>query len=72
MEHETFLSLVCDPNHWLFELMLMALFDGLVGMILWPCFRRFALHHRKDDNKVAVLEQQVKEMRAILGLKDKE
>jgi hypothetical protein len=72
MEHETFMSLLMDPAHWCFELFLIFIFDGLVGMVVWPCFRRFALHHRKDDNKVAVLEQQVKEMRAILGLKDEE
>jgi hypothetical protein len=29
-----------DPVHWGFELFLMAIFDGLIGALLWPIIKR--------------------------------
>lgn len=68
MEHETFWSLLCSGPHWLFELFLMVLFDGVIGLVLWPCFLRYALHHKSDDDKTRKLEQQVSELRKLHGL----
>jgi hypothetical protein len=72
MEHETFFTLLSDPAHWLFELTLMAVVDGLIGALIWPRLKRWTHHHREDDDKVAVLERQVKEMRAIMGLESED
>ncbi len=60
MEHETFFTLLKDAAHWEFELFLMFIFDFLIGLIIWPYFRRFVLHHKSDDNKIEELEKKVK------------
>ena len=59
MEHETFWTLLKDPAHWQFELFLILLFDVLIGLLLWPWFRKFVLHHKEDDAKLHDLEQRV-------------
>lgn len=48
---ETFVELVKDPNHWLFEIMLMVLFDGLVGALAWPYVKQAVRKH--DERKHA-------------------
>ncbi len=69
MEHaETFWTLLRDPAHWCFELFLMGLFDGVIGLLVWPWFSRALLHHQSDDRKIDALEQQVKELRKRLGI----
>lgn len=75
MEHETFWGLFCSGPHWLFELMLMAIFDVGLGVLLIPAFRKYFLHHQSDDKKTAKLEGQVAqqeleiaELRKHLGL----
>jgi hypothetical protein len=65
MEHETFLSLLQDLSHWEFELFLIFLFDGVIGLFLWPCIKRFFKHHRSDDKKIAELERRIKELEKI-------
>jgi hypothetical protein len=70
MEHETFWSLLRDPAHWLFELFLMALFDGLIGLLIWPTIRQKLLHHQSDDQKIEELERQMQEVRAKLEMKN--
>jgi hypothetical protein len=56
--HETFLDLLSDPAHWLFELFLMALFDGVIGIILWPPLRRtFARWRDKETDKIQAHHQ---------------
>lgn len=42
---ESFWVLFRDPGHWLFELFLIALFDGIIGAILWPRIKR---HFHRD------------------------
>lgn len=42
---ETFIELVKDPNHWAFEIMLMVLFDGLIGAAAIPLFKRWLKNH---------------------------
>lgn len=48
---ETFMSLLRDRAHWEFELFLMALFDGLIGAILWPFARKHWRHHLERDRR---------------------
>jgi hypothetical protein len=47
--HETFWTLLGDPAHWLFELFLMLLFDGLILGIAWPFLRKHYRHHIARD-----------------------
>jgi hypothetical protein len=47
--HETFWTLLGDPAHWLFELFLMLLFDGLIFGLAWPFIRKHWHHHLDHD-----------------------
>ena len=47
--HETFWTLLGDPAHWLFELFLMMLFDGLIFGLAWPFIRKHWRHHLNRD-----------------------
>lgn len=48
-EHETFWSLLRDPAHWEFEILLIFIFDLLLAGLLWPIFRKHWKHHNKRD-----------------------
>jgi hypothetical protein len=48
---ETFWTLLHDSAHWEFELFLMALFDGVIGCILWPFLKKHYNHHICRDKK---------------------
>jgi hypothetical protein len=61
-EQETFWSLLHSPGHWIFEIFLMLLFDGVIGIFLIPTFRKKILHHKSDDNRIEELEKRVKEL----------
>jgi len=37
---ESFWTLLRDPAHWYFELVLILLFDVLIGALAWPAIRR--------------------------------
>jgi hypothetical protein len=50
-ETETFWTLLHDPAHWLFEIFLMILFDGVIGCILWPFASSHWKHHVSRDRK---------------------
>jgi hypothetical protein len=67
IEHETFFSLLQDLAHWEFELTLQVIFDGFIGLLLWPWFRKKVLHHRSDDIKILALEKEMREIRTILN-----
>ena len=62
METETFWTLFTALAHWEFELFLILLFDVLVGLLLWPWIRKFILHHKSDDERIAELERKVEEI----------
>jgi hypothetical protein len=47
--HETFWTLLGDPAHWMFELFLMLLFDGLIVGLCWPFVRKHWQHHVARD-----------------------
>lgn len=49
--HETFWTLLQDPAHWMFEIFLMILFDGLIGAIAWPFVHRHWKHHVDRDRR---------------------
>jgi len=48
---ETFWTLLRDRAHWEFELFLMAIFDGIVGAILWPYISKHWKHHIERDKE---------------------
>ena len=60
MEHETFWTLLTDSAHWQFELFLIAVFDGLVGVLIWPKIKHWFTHHKEDDDKIFELEKRIK------------
>lgn len=61
-EHETFWTLLGDLAHWEFELFLMFLFDGVIGVLIWPRLKRWVSHHKSDDQKIERLEKQIAEL----------
>ncbi len=52
---ETFWTLLHDKAHWEFELFVgfveMLLFDGLIGLLLWPTIKKHWNHHIDRDRK---------------------
>lgn len=42
-----YLELLRDPAHWAFELTLVALIDGIIGVLVWPRIKRHI--HRDVD-----------------------
>jgi len=68
MEHETFFSLLCNPAHIELELFIIIVVDVLIGLILWPIFKKKALHHISDDDKIRMLQKEVKEIQDKLGI----
>ena len=62
MEHETFFTLLSDKAHWEFELFLIFLFDVLIGLLVWPWIRKFVIHHKSDDERIAELERKIEEL----------
>ena len=62
MENETFSTLLSDKAHWEFELFLIFLFDVLIGLLIWPWIKKFIIHHKSDDEKIAELERRVDEL----------
>jgi hypothetical protein len=62
METETFWTLLRDLPHWEFELFLIFIFDILIGALIWPRIKKFSLHHKEDDDKLAALERRIAEL----------
>jgi hypothetical protein len=58
--HETFLTLLKDPAHWEFEIFLIVLFDGLLGLIIWPKIKNFMKHYQSDDKIIHDWEEKMK------------
>ena len=46
---ETFWTLCKSAGHWEFEILLMILFDGVIGALLFPWIRKHWQHHVKRD-----------------------
>lgn len=49
--NETFKSLFMNAAHWEFEIFLMLLFDGAVGMLIWPFIKKHWEHHVERDKQ---------------------
>ena len=60
MEQETFWTLLTDLAHWEFELFLIFLFDGLIGLLIWPWIQKFFVHHKKDDDRLAAMDKRLR------------
>ena len=48
---ETFWSLLRNGAHWQFELFLMVLFDGVIGLAVWPFVKKHWDHHVRHDEE---------------------
>lgn len=67
MEQETFWTLLHDAAHWEFELFLMFIFDVVIGVLIWPHLKKFMIHHKGDDDKIAALEKKVAKLEKLLA-----
>ncbi len=61
-EHETFLTLLTDLPHWEFEIFLIVIFDGIIGLLIWPRIVKFFKHHEEDDKKIEELESKLEKL----------
>ena len=66
MERETFWTLLHNLSHWEFEIFLIIIFDGLIGILIWPQIKKFTKHHKTDDERISGLEKEVKELKSKL------
>ena len=57
---ETFLDLLKDPAHWYFELLLIVIFDVIIGLLIWPSIQKALIHHKSDHERLEDLEREVK------------
>jgi len=57
---ETFLDLLKDPAHWYFELLLIVIFDVIIGLLIWPFIQKALIHHKSDHERLEDLEREVK------------
>ena len=57
---ETFLDLLKDPAHWYFELLLIIIFDVIIGLLIWPFIQKALIHHKSDHERLEDLEREVK------------
>ena len=62
---ETFLDLLRSKGHWEFEIFLIILFDGIIGLLIWPQIRKWWKHHREDDDRLDELEKRVRELEGM-------
>lgn len=60
---QEFLHLVKDPAHWYFELMLIIIFDVIIGLLIWPFIQKALIHHKSDHERLEDLEREVKHLK---------
>ena len=60
---ETFFDLVKDPAHWEFEILLIIIFDVIIGLVIWPFIQKALVHHKSDHERLEDLEREVKELK---------
>jgi hypothetical protein len=51
---ETFIDLLKSAPHWEFEILLMVVFDLVLGAALLPFLRRHWSHHRERDKREGI------------------
>ena len=59
MHEETFWTLLQDAPHWEFEIFLIILFDGIIGLLIWPQIMMWFRHHKEGDSKMGNLEKRI-------------
>lgn len=57
---ETFWFLLHDTAHWEFELFLMLLFDGLVGICIWPFVKKGVQHYLNYEKEESLTDSESK------------
>jgi len=60
---ESFFDLVRDPAHWEFEMLLIVIFDVIIGLIIWPFIQKALVHHKSDHERLEDLEQEVRNLK---------
>ncbi len=60
---ETFFELLTDPAHWAFELLLIFIFDVIIGLIIWPYVQGALVHHKSDHERLEDLEREVEALK---------
>ncbi len=56
---ETFWDLLKDPAHWEFELLLIVIFDVIIGLVIWPFVQKALMHHKSDHERLEDLEREM-------------
>ena len=46
---QEFIHLLKDPAHWAFEILLIIIFDGIIGLLLWPHIKQFIKHIKEHE-----------------------
>jgi len=41
-----YIELLKSPGHWMFEITLILIFDGLIGIIIWPMVKHLLKDHK--------------------------
>lgn len=70
---DTLWTLLLDPNHWVFELLVEAVSGGLVGAIVWPWVRRHIHRDVKtaeehDHELIRLLTERVQALESSTGV----
>jgi len=64
---ETFFDLVKDPAHWEFEILLIIIFDVIIGLVIWPFVQKALVHHKSDHERLEDLEREVERLKNPQG-----
>ena len=60
---ESFFDLVKDPAHWEFELLLIVIFDVVIGLLIWPFIQKALVHHKSDHERLEDVEREIENLK---------
>ena len=63
--NETFWTLLGNSAHWEFEIFLMILFDGVIGLIIWPQIKHLLKDHKQFHNEPTTIIKTTKDRKHI-------